>query len=54
MDYGHQIEFGMFPTPTASRTAQVLELADLAEALGMDLVAIQDHPSSQISPWRSG
>jgi alkanesulfonate monooxygenase SsuD/methylene tetrahydromethanopterin reductase-like flavin-dependent oxidoreductase (luciferase family) len=44
VDYGHPIEFGLFPTPTASRTAQVLELADLAEALGMDLVAIQDHP----------
>jgi alkanesulfonate monooxygenase SsuD/methylene tetrahydromethanopterin reductase-like flavin-dependent oxidoreductase (luciferase family) len=44
VDYGHPIEFGLFPTPTAQRAAQVLELADLAEALGLDLVAIQDHP----------
>ncbi len=44
MDYGHPVEFGLFITPTADRTAQVLELADLAEALGLDLVAIQDHP----------
>ena len=44
MDYGHPIEFGLFPTPTASQTAQVLELGNLAETLGMDLVAIQDHP----------
>ena len=44
MDYGHPIEFGLFITPTAERTTQVLELAELAEALGLDLVAIQDHP----------
>jgi alkanesulfonate monooxygenase SsuD/methylene tetrahydromethanopterin reductase-like flavin-dependent oxidoreductase (luciferase family) len=44
VDYGHPIEFGLFPTPTASRAAQVLELAELAEALSLDLVAIQDHP----------
>jgi alkanesulfonate monooxygenase SsuD/methylene tetrahydromethanopterin reductase-like flavin-dependent oxidoreductase (luciferase family) len=44
VDYGHPIEFGLFITPTAEQTAQVLELADLAEALGLDLVAIQDHP----------
>jgi alkanesulfonate monooxygenase SsuD/methylene tetrahydromethanopterin reductase-like flavin-dependent oxidoreductase (luciferase family) len=44
VDYGHPIEFGLFITPTAERTAQVLELAELAEELGLDLVAIQDHP----------
>ncbi|HWJ53892.1 MAG TPA: LLM class flavin-dependent oxidoreductase [Propionibacteriaceae bacterium] len=44
MDYGHPVEFGLFITPTADRTTQVLELADLAEAIGLDLVAIQDHP----------
>jgi alkanesulfonate monooxygenase SsuD/methylene tetrahydromethanopterin reductase-like flavin-dependent oxidoreductase (luciferase family) len=44
VDYGHPIEFGLFITPTAERTAQVLELAELAEALSLDLVAIQDHP----------
>ena len=44
MDYGHTIEFGLFITPTAERTIQVLELAEQAEALGLDLVAIQDHP----------
>jgi alkanesulfonate monooxygenase SsuD/methylene tetrahydromethanopterin reductase-like flavin-dependent oxidoreductase (luciferase family) len=44
VDYGHPIEFGLFITPTAERTSQVLELAEQAEALGLDLVAIQDHP----------
>jgi alkanesulfonate monooxygenase SsuD/methylene tetrahydromethanopterin reductase-like flavin-dependent oxidoreductase (luciferase family) len=44
VDYGHPIEFGLFITPTAERTREVLELAELADALGLDLVAIQDHP----------
>ena len=44
MDYGHPLEFGLFITPTAARTAKVIELAELAEALGLNLVAIQDHP----------
>jgi alkanesulfonate monooxygenase SsuD/methylene tetrahydromethanopterin reductase-like flavin-dependent oxidoreductase (luciferase family) len=44
VDYGHPIEFGLFITPTAERTTQVLELAEQAEDLGLDLVAIQDHP----------
>jgi alkanesulfonate monooxygenase SsuD/methylene tetrahydromethanopterin reductase-like flavin-dependent oxidoreductase (luciferase family) len=44
VDYGHPIEFGLFLTPTAERASQVLDLAELAEALGLDLVAIQDHP----------
>jgi alkanesulfonate monooxygenase SsuD/methylene tetrahydromethanopterin reductase-like flavin-dependent oxidoreductase (luciferase family) len=44
VDYGHPIEFGLFLTPTAERATQILELAELAEALGLDLVAIQDHP----------
>ena len=44
MDYGHPPEFGLFLTPTAARNAKVIELAELAEALRLDLVAIQDHP----------
>jgi alkanesulfonate monooxygenase SsuD/methylene tetrahydromethanopterin reductase-like flavin-dependent oxidoreductase (luciferase family) len=43
-DYGHELEFGLFPTPDASRLAQVLELAQLAEVRGLDLVSVQDHP----------
>jgi alkanesulfonate monooxygenase SsuD/methylene tetrahydromethanopterin reductase-like flavin-dependent oxidoreductase (luciferase family) len=43
-DYGHDLEFGVFLTPDASAGTRVLELAQLAEVLGYDLVTIQDHP----------
>jgi len=43
-DYGHEIEFGVFLTPAADRTSHVLELAQLAEVAGLELVAVQDHP----------
>jgi alkanesulfonate monooxygenase SsuD/methylene tetrahydromethanopterin reductase-like flavin-dependent oxidoreductase (luciferase family) len=43
-DYGHQLEFGVFLTPDASSGPRVLELAQLAEVLGYDLVTVQDHP----------
>lgn len=43
-DYGHDLEFGLFPTPDAARPHRVLELATLAEVSGLDLVSVQDHP----------
>jgi alkanesulfonate monooxygenase SsuD/methylene tetrahydromethanopterin reductase-like flavin-dependent oxidoreductase (luciferase family)/hemerythrin-like domain-containing protein len=43
-DYGHELEFGLFPAPEAARLGQVLELAQLAEVLGLDVVSVQDHP----------
>ena len=43
-DYGHELEFGLFPTPDAARAHHVLELAAVAEVSGLDLVAVQDHP----------
>jgi alkanesulfonate monooxygenase SsuD/methylene tetrahydromethanopterin reductase-like flavin-dependent oxidoreductase (luciferase family) len=44
VDYGHEIQFGLFITPTADRVHDVLALAEQAESLGLDLLAIQDHP----------
>lgn len=44
-DYGHELEFGVFLTPTAERAGLVL--AQLAEVSALDLVAIQDHPYQQ-------
>jgi alkanesulfonate monooxygenase SsuD/methylene tetrahydromethanopterin reductase-like flavin-dependent oxidoreductase (luciferase family) len=44
VDYGHEIQFGLFITPTADRAPDVLALAEQAERLGLDLLAIQDHP----------
>ena len=43
-DYGHDLQFGVFITPAADRAAEVLELARLADVLGLDLVTFQDHP----------
>lgn len=43
-DYGHALELGIFPTPDVSSAERVLELAQLADVLGLDLVTVQDHP----------
>lgn len=44
MDYGHTLEFGSFINPTSSEPQQAVDRARLAEDLGLDLVAFQDHP----------
>ncbi|NLP85051.1 LLM class flavin-dependent oxidoreductase [Microbacterium sp. CFH 90308] len=44
MDYGHALEFGAFITPAAADPQTPVELAQLAEASGLDLVTFQDHP----------
>jgi alkanesulfonate monooxygenase SsuD/methylene tetrahydromethanopterin reductase-like flavin-dependent oxidoreductase (luciferase family) len=43
-DYGHEIEFGYFLVPDAGDPEGVLETARLADRLGYDLLAVQDHP----------
>ena len=43
-DYGHDIEFGYFLVPDAEDPEGVLETASLADQLGYDLLAVQDHP----------
>src|SRR5256886_5164821 len=43
-DYGHELLFGTFLTPAADRAAHVIELAELSDRLGLDLVTVQDHP----------
>ena len=43
-DYGHDLLFGSFITPAAARPDDVLALARLSEAAGLDLVTFQDHP----------
>src|SRR5262245_28052369 len=42
MDYGMPVRFGVFVIPEA--TQKPLQSAVLAEALGFDLIGIQDHP----------
>ncbi len=44
MDYGHELEFGVFLTPDAARIDLLVENAQRADVLGLDLVCLQDHP----------
>ena len=43
-DYGHELQFGVFLTPAVGSAHRVVELAKLAELVGLDLVTVQDHP----------
>jgi alkanesulfonate monooxygenase SsuD/methylene tetrahydromethanopterin reductase-like flavin-dependent oxidoreductase (luciferase family) len=43
-DFGHDLLFGCFLTPDAAQADRVVELAILADRLGLDLVGVQDHP----------
>lgn len=52
-DYGLELEFGIFPTPDAARHRELLELAQLADVLGLEHVSIQDHPyqAAHLDTW---
>jgi alkanesulfonate monooxygenase SsuD/methylene tetrahydromethanopterin reductase-like flavin-dependent oxidoreductase (luciferase family) len=43
-DYGHELQFGVFLTPVAVQADDLLALARAADAAGLDLVTVQDHP----------
>ena len=43
-DYGHDLQFGVFLTPVAEQADDLLALARAADAAGLDLVTVQDHP----------
>ncbi|GAB4086408.1 hypothetical protein GCM10028784_30380 [Myceligenerans cantabricum] len=43
-DYGHELQFGTFLTPTAADPQVPVELARLTERAGLDLATFQDHP----------
>ncbi len=43
-DYLHELQFGVFVPPLAEQADAVVELAELAEVSGLDLVTFQDHP----------
>jgi len=43
-DYGHELLFGSFLTPTARHPDQAVALARLSERAGLDLATFQDHP----------
>ena len=52
-DYGHPLRFGTFISPTNSPAHRPVELAQLSEQLGFDLVTFQDHPylSNFLDTW---
>ncbi|PFG39416.1 luciferase-like monooxygenase [Georgenia soli] len=43
-DYGHDLIFGSFITPTSAAPQRPVALAQASEAAGLDLVTFQDHP----------
>ncbi|MEQ4306224.1 LLM class flavin-dependent oxidoreductase [Plantactinospora sp. B6F1] len=43
-DYGHDLLFGTFVTPSAQNAQHVIDLAVTADRSGLDLVTFQDHP----------
>lgn len=43
-DYGRELTFGTFITPTAADPQAPVRLAQLTEQVGLDLVTFQDHP----------
>ncbi len=44
MDYGHDLLFGVFITPTNNPASDPIGLSVLAEQAGLDLATFQDHP----------
>jgi alkanesulfonate monooxygenase SsuD/methylene tetrahydromethanopterin reductase-like flavin-dependent oxidoreductase (luciferase family) len=53
MDYGHTLRFGTFITPTAAQPQAAVQLAQLSEEFGYDVVTFQDHPyqASFLDTW---
>ena len=43
-DYGRTVSFGIFPIPDAAQLDMLWEAVRIADAEGLDLVGIQDHP----------
>lgn len=52
-DYGHELRFGIFPTPAAGSEQRLPELAQLADVRGLELLSVQDHPyqSRHLDAW---
>jgi len=43
-DYGHDLLFGTFVTPTSRHPQQAVALTQASERAGLDLATFQDHP----------
>ena len=45
-DYGHALQFGLSVTPATDAIEQIADLVELADETGLDLIAIQDTPTT--------
>lgn len=43
-DYGQDLRFGVFVSPEVARLAETLTVAGIADASGLDVIGVQDHP----------
>ncbi|MCC6455780.1 MAG: LLM class flavin-dependent oxidoreductase [Caldilineaceae bacterium] len=52
-DYGHDLLFGTFITPVAQPAMHAVDLAMVADRVGLDLATFQDHPyqASFLDTW---
>jgi alkanesulfonate monooxygenase SsuD/methylene tetrahydromethanopterin reductase-like flavin-dependent oxidoreductase (luciferase family) len=44
VDYGREIQFGVFVIPATMNAARALDVASIADEVGFDLIGVQDHP----------
>lgn len=44
MDYGRDVQFGVFVIPATMDPRRALDVASIADEVGFDLVGVQDHP----------
>ncbi len=44
MDYGREIQFGIFVIPATMNPTRALDVASIADEVGFDLIGVQDHP----------
>lgn len=46
-DYGHDLQFGFFLDPSTDNPQRTIEIAQILDELGYDLIGVQDHPYQQ-------
>ena len=44
MDYGRDVQFGVFVIPATMDPKRAIDVASIADELGFDLIGVQDHP----------
>jgi alkanesulfonate monooxygenase SsuD/methylene tetrahydromethanopterin reductase-like flavin-dependent oxidoreductase (luciferase family) len=44
VDYGREIQFGIFVIPATMNPTRALDVAAIADEVGFDLIGVQDHP----------